>query len=702
MIRAPNGSSGAGGYSSGLGELSYSTEMASTTKTDSVMSTGAEHESTAQLVSQLTAVICSLQAHASGLRNENMNLRHMMSENGEPSNLSPPQPPFLGVGTAPGALSSLHACSSRCTVAENVGSQGASKSSSSSRPESCPLDPGPILEFSTPQQHREAPRDASPPIGSQYNSSSGSASALPSADPKATAPTPVLPGVLPHAIDSPWTAFVQTATDMDGILSGSGIGGAAVVAISDGPLVQDQQLCQELRSVSAMVHPVAPAPRVVMGIVPAKTLGTGPQNGRSGIPQWDALTSAVRVPEPPLTGLPHSARGDLPPPPPWMEQAAQQSLRRGDEAAVTIAVAAVGRRDLQAAVQQEAPQLERVVVLPVIVKRTSANQLLSKTNGALLGGPGNIPPSSSSSPPSLDSARTGSGLTASTLPITDGESLPDGAGAGTGGTGNSPQSIPSSTSFAPDARCCDLESSFRSSPLRSFQTPPVPAPAPAPAPGRAATPLWAASAKDLPVGRIDRNALRRPVSPLSTRVSSPLQQRSRCSSFSERSLIQGPIQATEDTSRRDETSLAEQLLKQMLAGGLRPERSSFDSIITAFDRVGDFEKAQEWLWRMIEEEYVPSEQSFAVVIFGCNQAGQPERAKLAVMEMQRLHNVSGRSCSFEDVLSAYAALGDALRKEVVPESLSDPAGVGNAVSDRLAQSTRAIQAATRPRFSGCS
>merc|ERR1719453_1842575 len=95
----------------------------------------------------------------------------------------------------------------------------------------------------------------------------------------------------------------------------------------------------------------------------------------------------------------------------------------------------------------------------------------------------------------------------------------------------------------------------------------------------------------------------------------------------------------------------------MLGAGIKGDTISYTAMINGCARVGDVQKAEGWLVKMLEDGIEPNVITFNAVIAACAKKGQGRRAE-NWLEKMKLAEVLPNSFSYNSVAKAYVSQGD--------------------------------------------
>merc|ERR1719321_1560072 len=106
----------------------------------------------------------------------------------------------------------------------------------------------------------------------------------------------------------------------------------------------------------------------------------------------------------------------------------------------------------------------------------------------------------------------------------------------------------------------------------------------------------------------------------------------------------------------------------MLDAGIRGDTISYTAMINACARVGDVQKAEDWLVKMLEDGVEPNVITFNAVIAAAAKTGQGRRAENWLDKMRRAE-VIPNSFSYNSAAKPFVALGDYKKVEQLMASL---------------------------------
>lgn len=109
-------------------------------------------------------------------------------------------------------------------------------------------------------------------------------------------------------------------------------------------------------------------------------------------------------------------------------------------------------------------------------------------------------------------------------------------------------------------------------------------------------------------------------------------------------------------------------LQNMLDAGIEPSAASFSSIMDAYAKVSNVDRAEYWLTQMFRAGVAPEVVSYSAVINACGQAGQTERARRVFKQMEA-HGVQANSVTYTSLARPYARAGDYVEVEKIRDDM---------------------------------
>merc|ERR1719353_1463646 len=131
----------------------------------------------------------------------------------------------------------------------------------------------------------------------------------------------------------------------------------------------------------------------------------------------------------------------------------------------------------------------------------------------------------------------------------------------------------------------------------------------------------------------------------------------------------------------------------MLEEGIRGDTISYTAMINACARVGDADKAEEWLVRMLKDGVEPNVITFNAVIAACAKKGCGDRTEMWLNKMKRA-GVPPNSFSYNSAAKPFVTTGDWKKVE---QLMTDLRNDGQVFDDFCLTSLLHAYANTKPK-----